>query len=71
MIIQLDYIIFISWFCVNHGKGVVRINKLLGLFVDSLLSMFSENSIEEDEQLMCSDSEWEDLEWAKRLDCRL
>ena len=64
-------ILYISWFCANHGKGVVRISKLLSLFIDSLLPIFSENSVGEDEQLMCSDSEREDLEWAKRLDCRL
>ena len=68
MIIQLDYIVFIWWFCANHGKGVVRISNLLGLFVNSLLPMFSENSVGEDEKLMHSDSEREDLEWAKKLD---
>ena len=71
MIIQLDYIVYISWFCANHGKGVVGISNLLGLFVDSLLPMFSDNSVGEDEQLMRSDSEREDLEWAKRFDYRL
>ena len=59
-------ILYISWFCANHGKGIVRISNLLGLLVDSFLLMFSENPIEEDEQLVRSDSEWEDLEWAKR-----
>ena len=68
MIIQRDYIIFILWFCANHGKGVVGIYNLLGLFVDSLLLMFLENPVGEDEQLVHSDSEREDLEWAKRLD---
>ena len=64
-------IFYISWLCANHVKGVVGISNLLGLFVNSLLLMFSENFIEEDEQLVYSDSEWEDLEWAKRDDYRL
>ena len=64
-------ILYISWFCANHVKSVVGISNLLGLFVDSLLPMFLDNYVREDEQLMRSDSEREDLEWTKRLDCRL
>ena len=64
---RFDYIIYVSWFCTNHVKGIVRINNLLGLLVDSFLLMFSENPIEEDEELVHSDSEREELEWAKRL----
>ena len=68
MIIQLDYIVLIPWFCANHGKSVVGINNLLGLFVDSLLLLFLEKPIEEDEQMVHTDSEREDLEWAKEID---
>ena len=64
-------ILYISWFYANHDKGVVEISKLLSLFIDSLLPIFLENSIGEDEQLVHSNSEREDLEWAKRLDYRL
>ncbi len=42
-------ILYISWFCANHVKGVVGINNLLGLLVNSFLLMFLENPIEEDE----------------------
>ena len=48
--------------CANHGKGVVGISNLLGLFVDSLLPIFLENSIRVNEQLVHSNSEREDLE---------
>ena len=47
------------------------ISNLLGLLVDSFLLMFSENLIEEDEKLVRSDSEREDLEWDKRDDYKL
>ena len=43
-------------------KREIGIGNLLGLFVDSLLLLFSENPIEEDEQSVHSDSEREDLE---------
>ena len=42
-------ILYISWLCANHVKGVVGISNLLGLLVDSLLLMFLENAIEKDE----------------------
>ena len=64
-------ILYISWLCANHVKGIVRISNLLGLLVDSFLLMFVENPIEEDEQLVHSDLEREDFEWAKRDDYRL
>ena len=40
----------------------IKIDNLLSLFVDSLFLLFSENPIEEDEQMAHNDSEREDLE---------
>ena len=49
--------LYISWFHANHVKRKLEIGNLLGLFVDSLLLLFSENLIEEDEQMVHTDSE--------------
>ena len=55
MIIQIDYIIYHDF--VLTMLKIVEIRNLFGLLVDSFLLMFSENPIEEDEQLVHSDSE--------------